>query len=164
MPKKAGFLPRCGLSLQVVTFSFKSSESLTSVSSFASSLSSKLFDVTFSCNSSISSNSSTLKFSSNSTKKHLRNLLPVIINSPFASCSSQYSLSFIPKTRAFSITCSSNSSNCILSSWLGYFLIASIKLLHNRKKSSKRSEFLRFYLYFCHVIQNFVCFYFATLR
>ena len=28
----------------------------------------------------------------------------------------------------------------------------------------KRSEFLRFYLYFCHVIQNFVCFYFATLR
>ena len=38
------------------------------------------------------------------------------------------------------------------------------KLLHNRKNSPKRSEFLRFYLYFCHVIQNFVCFYFATLR
>ena len=33
-----------------------------------------------------------------------------------------------------------------------------------RKFSSQRSEFLRFNLYFCHVIQNFVCFYFATLR
>ena len=31
----------------------------------------------------------------------------------------------------------------------------SIKLLHNRKNSSKRSEFLRFYLYFCHVILEF---------
>ena len=27
-------------------------------------------------------------------------------------------------------------------------------MLHNRKNSPKRSEFLRFYLYFCHVIQN----------
>ena len=32
------------------------------------------------------------------------------------------------------------------------------------KNSPKRSEFLGFYLYFCHAIQNFVCFYFATLR
>ena len=33
-----------------------------------------------------------------------------------------------------------------------------------RKNSPKRSEFLRFYLYFCHVIQSFICFLFATLR
>ena len=32
------------------------------------------------------------------------------------------------------------------------------------KKSSKKSEFLRFYLYFCHVIQSFICFFNATLR
>gem|GEM_PF-272722 len=32
-------------------------------------------------------------------------------------------------------------------------------LRHNRKNSSKRSEFLRFYLYFCYVIQSFICFY-----
>ena len=31
-------------------------------------------------------------------------------------------------------------------------------LSNNRKNSSKRSEFLRFYLYFCHVIQSFICF------
>ena len=41
---------------------------------------------------------------------------------------------------------------------------ALLKLLHNRKNFSKRSEFLRFYLYFCHVIQSFICFLFATLR
>ena len=34
----------------------------------------------------------------------------------------------------------------------------------HRKKSSKRSEFLRVYLYFCHVIQSFICFLNATLR
>ena len=36
--------------------------------------------------------------------------------------------------------------------------------IENRRNSSKRSEFLRFYLYFCHVIQSFICFLFATLR
>ena len=33
---------------------------------------------------------------------------------------------------------------------------------HNMLKSSKRSEFLRIYLYFCHVIQYFICFYCDT--
>ena len=33
---------------------------------------------------------------------------------------------------------------------------------HNMLKSSKRSEFLRIYLYFCHVIQYFICFYCNT--
>lgn len=32
-----------------------------------------------------------------------------------------------------------------------------------RKYSSKRNKFLGFYLYFCHVIQSFICF-IATLR
>jgi len=33
-----------------------------------------------------------------------------------------------------------------------------IKLLYNRKDSFKKSGFLRFYLYFCHVIQSSICF------
>ena len=36
------------------------------------------------------------------------------------------------------------------------------KYLHNRKKSSKKSEFLKFYLYFCHVIQSFIIFFCNT--
>ena len=39
-----------------------------------------------------------------------------------------------------------------------------VKLLHYWKYSSKRSEFLRFNLYFCHVISEFCLFIFATLR
>ena len=38
-----------------------------------------------------------------------------------------------------------------------------VKLLHNRKQISRMWEFLGFYLYFCHVIQSFICF-IATLR
>ena len=40
----------------------------------------------------------------------------------------------------------------------------SIKLLHNRKNSSKRSEFFRFYLYFAMSFRVLVVIYFATLR
>ena len=34
----------------------------------------------------------------------------------------------------------------------------SINFLHDGKYSSKGGEFLGFYLYFCHVIQSFICF------
>lgn len=39
-----------------------------------------------------------------------------------------------------------------------------IKLLHNRKKSSKRSEFFGFYIYFCHVVRSFYYTSFAAQR
>ena len=37
------------------------------------------------------------------------------------------------------------------------------KLLSHVKYSSKRSDFLRFYLYFCHAIDDFACLDFAAL-
>ena len=40
----------------------------------------------------------------------------------------------------------------------------SIKLLHNRKNSSKRSEFFRFYLYFAMSFRVLFVIYFTTLR
>ena len=38
------------------------------------------------------------------------------------------------------------------------------KKLSHMKYSSKRSDFLRFYAYLCHVIDDFACFDFAALR
>jgi hypothetical protein len=38
------------------------------------------------------------------------------------------------------------------------------KLLSHMKFFSKRSDFLRFYLYLCHAIEDFACLDFAALR
>jgi hypothetical protein len=39
-----------------------------------------------------------------------------------------------------------------------------VKYVQNEKYSSKSGDFLRFYAYFCHVIDDFACFDFAALR
>ena len=48
--------------------------------------------------------------------------------------------------------------------WVDYRWQCWVKLLHDWKDSSKRSELLGFYLYFCHVIQRFCYTSFAALR
>ena len=45
------------------------------------------------------------------------------------------------------LSCTPSLWNCLIPK--------NIKLLHDRKYSSKRSEFLGFYLYICHVIRKF---------
>ncbi len=44
------------------------------------------------------------------------------------------------------------------------FRLNNVKLLHDLKYFSERSEFLRLYLYLCRVIQNFCLFFNAAQR
>ena len=39
-----------------------------------------------------------------------------------------------------------------------------VKSVQNEKYSAKSGDFLRFYAYLCHVIDDFACFDFAALR
>ena len=40
----------------------------------------------------------------------------------------------------------------------------SIKILYFVKKTNEKSDYLKFYVYFCHVIDDFYLFYFAALK